>query len=103
MARVLLLGCPDEYAASVPAGSRAVAATGLGELRAWGEPDLVIIGPESSEASVLAQRVGRALPGVDVLIAAPPSQVARLKNLLKISPYVPLRTDLVAESEGEGA
>lgn len=96
MASVLLLGCPADYAASVPDGARAVAVTELGEPRAWGEPDLVIIGPASAEASVLAQRVGRAFPGVDLLIAAPLSQVARLKNLLKISPYIPLRTDLVS-------
>jgi PAS domain S-box-containing protein len=101
MASVLLLGCPEDYAASVPAGARAVAAQDLGDPRAWGELDLVIIGPASSEASVLAQRVGRACPGADVLIVAPRSQVARLKDLLKISPYVPLRTDLVSSEVSE--
>jgi PAS domain S-box-containing protein len=50
---------------------------------------------------VLAQRVGKTFPGVDVLIAALPSQVARLKSLLKISPYVPLRTDLVSSESSE--
>ncbi|HWO11901.1 MAG TPA: ATP-binding protein, partial [Polyangiaceae bacterium] len=101
MASVLLLGCPEDYAASLPQSTRAVAASDFAEKRAWGKPDLVVIGPASAEASVLAQRVGRAFPGVDVLIAAPRSQVARLKDLLRISPYVPLRTDLVSSEPNE--
>lgn len=101
MASVLLLGCPDGYVASLPQGSHAIVASDLGDPRALDKPDLVVIGPASPMASVLAQRVGRTYPGVDLVIAAPPSEVPRLKDLLRISPYVPLRTELVSSEPTE--
>jgi PAS domain S-box-containing protein len=101
VASVLLLGCPEAYAAALPHGAQAVAANEFGEPRVSPEPDLVVIGPARSDASLLAQRVGRAFPKVDVLIAAPSSEMPRLKDLLRISPYIPLRTDLVSSESEE--
>jgi PAS domain S-box-containing protein len=101
VASVLLLGCPEGYAAALPQGAQAIAATDLGDTRRSHRPDLVVIGPSNPQACVLAQRVGRAYPGADVLIAAPRSELDRLKDLIRISPYIPLRTDLVSSEPSE--
>jgi PAS domain S-box-containing protein len=101
MASVLLVACPDSYRKALPSHTR-VRTEGEAEPPASGAPDLVVIGPDSSEPTVAAQRAARAYPGVDVLIATPRSEVARLASLLRITPFIPLRTALVCcEPHGE--
>ncbi len=98
MASVLFVGCPDSYVDALPPGARVFAQSDSGATSEPAtEPDLVVIGPSTSQPSALAQRAGKEYPGVDVLITAPATEFARLSDLLKVTPFIPLRTALVTD------
>lgn len=93
MARVLLVACPESYEKALPAHAQVFLREEQGTPSAG--PDLVVIGPLANEPTAAAQRAARAFPGVDVLIAAESAEVPRLEALLRVTPFIPLRTALI--------
>ncbi|MPY71342.1 MAG: PAS domain S-box protein [Alphaproteobacteria bacterium] len=107
MDEVLLIGCPASFLAVLPDDVRPV------RLDRWTneeagvlEPVLVIVGPSVDAPILAAQHAAQRYEGCGMVIAAPSERCAEIVRLLRVTPFVPMGTRVIAHDRrnelGEG-